>query len=369
MKKSYRLPVVVCLVAVGALAVARHAVAEENAGAVFAMTNAASGNQIVAYARHADGSLVQTGAVSTGGNGSGGTVDPLHSQGSLTLSADHRLLFAVNAASGTVSMFAVHGSTLALLDTASSGGSSPTAVAQWGDLVYVLNSGGNGNVAGLRILPNGRLRAIPGSTRGLSDSATSPTSLAFSPNGQFLVVAESATNKIDVFHVLLGGVLSRIDSSASAGAVPFAALFAPNGALVLANASNSVSSYRLNWNSSLDTLSDALPTSGLATCWSVILPNGHAVYTANAMTSNLSGFRIRGNGTLTPIGDTVVGANPAGSANLDTAASADSRFIYTLNGATGTIGVFAVQPDGTLENLTEVEGLPVAAGINGIAAY
>lgn len=94
----------------------------------FAMTNAASNNQINAYTRREDGSLEFSGAFPTGGNGSGGTLDPLHSQGSLTLSPDRRLLFAVNAGSGTVSSFAVGGATLSLLDTVTTGGSLPTSV-------------------------------------------------------------------------------------------------------------------------------------------------------------------------------------------------------------------------------------------------
>ena len=78
------------------------------------------------------------------------------------------------------------------MDTTPSGGSSPTALTQTGDLLYVLNAGGNGNVSGFRVTPNGRLIAIPDSSKYLSGSATSPTSLALSPNRQFLVVAESA---------------------------------------------------------------------------------------------------------------------------------------------------------------------------------
>jgi len=83
-------------------------------------------------------------------------VDPLHSQGSLRLSADHRLLFAVNAGSGTISSFAVDGTRLTLVSMEPSGGSEPSALAQLGDLLYVLNSGGNGNVTGFHV---GRERA------------------------------------------------------------------------------------------------------------------------------------------------------------------------------------------------------------------
>jgi 6-phosphogluconolactonase (cycloisomerase 2 family) len=65
----------------------------------------------------------------------------------------------------------------------------------------------------------------------------------------------------------------------------------------------------------------------------------------------LSGFNIERNGALTPIGGTVVGHNRTGSTNLGIAASCDGRYLYTLNGATGTIGMFAVQEDGSLVSL------------------
>lgn len=368
--KSLKLPLALCLFAVAAVATApTHATAQDGQGAVFVMTNAASNNQINAYTRLADGSLESSGSFATGGNGSGGTLDPLHSQGSLTLSADHHLLFAVNAGSGTVSSFAVNGANLILLDTEVAGGSSPTSVTQAGDLVYVLNAGGNGSVSGFQILGNGHLRPIKESTRNLSGTATSPTDIALSPNRQFLAVAESATNKIDVFRVYPNGTLSDVVANPSAGATPFAAAFAPNGALVVANASNTISSYNLASNQSLHTISAALPTSGQATCWNVILPSGRFVYTDNANSSNQSGFAIGANGSLTAIGGTIVGSNPEGSTSIDMAVSADGRFLYTLNAATGTIGMFSVQHDGGLVNFGEFDGLPASAGINGIAAY
>jgi 6-phosphogluconolactonase len=367
--KSIRLLLVVCFL-IGSLASARvPAAAEEHEGAVFVMTNAANGNQVKAYTRQEDGSLQWAADYATGGNGSGGTVDPLHSQGSLILSANRRRLFAVNAGSGTVSSFAVDGTNLTLVDTQASGGSSPTALAVSEDLLYVLNAGGNGNVSGLRITSDGHLHPIQNSTANLSGTATSPTSLALSPNGRFLVVTETATNNIDVFRVLPNGSLSGIVVSPSAGATPFAAVFAPDGALIVGNASNSISSYRLDGNQSLDVISDAIPTLGAATCWDVVLHNGRVVYTSNAGSSTLSGFSIGRDGVLTAIDGTVVGTNPSGSANLDIAASANGRFVYTLDTGAGAIGIFAVQSDGGLLRLGELDGLPASAGLNGIAAF
>lgn len=343
------------------------AAAQDRPGAVFVMSNAASGNQVQAYARQEHGSLVPAGVFATGGNGSGGAIDPLHSQGSLVLSVHHRFLFAVNAGSNSVSSFRVDGAHLTLADTVPSGGIFPNAVAQSGELLYVLNAGGNNNLSGFRVAGNGRLIPIPHSTRSLSAAAASPTSLTFSPNGRFLVVTESATNSIDVFRVDPNGTLSGIVVNPSAGAVPFAALFAPNGTLVVANASNSVSSYILQ-DQTLLTVTSALPTLGQATCWEVITPSGRVVYTINAATSNLSGYTIARDGSLTAIDGTIVGSNPSGSTNLDTGISADGRFVYTLNAGTGAIGKFAVDWDGTLTSIGQQEGLP-ASGLNGLAAY
>jgi 6-phosphogluconolactonase len=368
--KHVKLSLVVCLVTAAAVfALPPRTAAEDNPGAVFVMNNAASGNKVLAFARLEDGSLIPEGAFATGGNGSGGTIDPLQSQGSLTLSSHHRLLFAVNADSNSVSSFRVDGAHLTLVDTAPSGGAFPKAIAQAGDLVYVLNGGADNNVSGFRVAGNGRLIRIPHSTRDLSAAASTPTSLTFSPNGRFLVVTENATNKIDVFRVEPNGALSDAVVNASAGAAPFAAVFAPNGTLIVANASDSISSYILQYNQTLVTVSNALPTLGQATCWDVITPDGNIVYAVNAATSNISGFTIGRDGSLAAIDSTIVSTSPSGSTDLDTGISEDGRYVYTLYAGTGAIGRFAVGRDGTLISLGQQDGLPASAGLNGLAAY
>ena len=74
---------------------------------VFVMTNDADANEVIAYERNRDGALGSPHRYLTGGRGSGGTVDPLASQGSLTLSSDGNWLLAANAGSGSVSVFRV----------------------------------------------------------------------------------------------------------------------------------------------------------------------------------------------------------------------------------------------------------------------
>ena len=177
--------------------------------AVFAMTNSVEGNQIIAYSRAANGLSIEGNHFVTGGRGSGGTTDPLGSQGSLTLSQDHSLLFAVNAGSGDLSVFRVNGANLALVQVVPSGGSAPVAVAQHGNLVYIINFAGNSNVVGFNLDGDGYLVGIPNSIRYLSATNTGPSSLAFSPDGRFLLVTEKVTNNIDVFSVNSDGSLSQ----------------------------------------------------------------------------------------------------------------------------------------------------------------
>jgi 6-phosphogluconolactonase (cycloisomerase 2 family) len=99
-----------------------------------------------------------------------------------------------------------------------------------------------------------------------------------------------------------------------------------------------------------------------------VTPDGRFVYNSNAGTGSIAGFEIGANGTLQPIGSTIVGVNPAGSANLDITISSDGRFLYSLNAGTGAVGLFSIVRDGSLVNLGTVGGLPAAAGLNGIAA-
>jgi 6-phosphogluconolactonase len=83
-----------------------------NGPAVFVMTNNAAHNEVIAFPRAETGTLLNPVQFRTGGRGTGGTVDPLASQGSLQLSEDKAWLLVTNAGSGTLSVFRVEGSHL-----------------------------------------------------------------------------------------------------------------------------------------------------------------------------------------------------------------------------------------------------------------
>ncbi|HUF47306.1 MAG TPA: hypothetical protein VMM93_05775, partial [Vicinamibacterales bacterium] len=91
-------------------------------GAVYTMTNATTGNEILVFNRRADDQLEAGSAVATGGLGTGAG---LGNQGALAMSDQGRWLFAVNAASDSVSMFRIRNNGLELVDVEPSGGTQP----------------------------------------------------------------------------------------------------------------------------------------------------------------------------------------------------------------------------------------------------
>ena len=345
--------------------------------AVFVMTNSEKGNEVLAYARAKDGSLIEREHYGTGGRGSGGTTDPLGSQGSLTLSQDRSLLFAVNAASGTISVFRVWGAKLERSQVIRSGGSAPVTVAQHGNLVYVVNFAGNSSVVGFELDEAGYLSEIPNSIRYLSAANSGPSSIAFSPDGRFLLVTEKVTNNIDVFTVQGDGSLSS-KPNVTTDPVPglFDVVFSPEGAALIvqtgpAGSSNesSISSYLVEEGGTLSPVTASVPLLGTGSCWIALTPGGRFAFTANSASSTISGLAIGSSGIVTALPGTVVASLPAGSLNLDIAVSGDSKYVYTLNSGTGTIGALWIRPDHTLKLVGLVPGLKANSGYQGLAAF
>ena len=147
-------------------------------GAVFVETNDIYANAILAYARSSDGTLTPAGRYPTAGRGGtevGVPTDPLSSQGALTYDPRRHLLYAVNPGSDTLSVFAVRGTRLRLLQVIASGGSFPVSVAIHKSLVYVLNAGGDGTISGYRT-DDQRLTPIPSSVRSFGLGNATPHS-------------------------------------------------------------------------------------------------------------------------------------------------------------------------------------------------
>jgi 6-phosphogluconolactonase (cycloisomerase 2 family) len=339
--------------------------------AVFVQTDNTAGNQVVAYDRSRQGTLTLAGTYNTGGLGgvlTGSVVDHLASQGSLTLDNRNHELYAVNAGSNTVSVFTVDGDRLHLRQVIGSGGTFPVSVTVNDDLVYVLNARNGGSIQGYLNL-FGHLFQIGTWNRplGLDPTATpefthTPGQIAFSPNGSQLVVTTKAnTNAVDVFSIGRFGDPSTVPvADVSAGTVPFGVTFDRAGHLVVTQTGlNALATFTLKHDGTISAIS-SVPTGQQATCW--VTPAGAFIYTGNAGSADLSGFRPSFSGSLTLLGTT--STDPG---TVDGSATPDGRYLYAQTGANGIVDEYAVNGNGSLTSLGSVT-VANAVGGEGIVA-
>ena len=339
--------------------------------AVFVQTNDTSGNQIVAYQQSGRGGLREVGRTDTGGRGlalGGAAVDDLASQGGLAYDQSDGLLVGVNGGSGTISVFHTFGTWVGFRRVVSSGGTIPVSVAVRGNLIYVLNAGGAGEVQGFYA---DTLTPIPGSARslGLTPGLTpqflnTPGQIGFTPNGRQLVVTTKANGSdIDVFNVtIFGGLSGGPTVNSSATPVPFGFTFDRSGDLVVTEAGTSaVTTYAVNDNGRV--IERGSVTDGLAAlCW-VANAGNRFFYGSNAGSATVSSYTIGAQGQPAEVGTTATDAGP-----IDLAAAPDGSALFVETGGSDLVDSFLVAPDGSLIPTGSVSPeLPGHTGLEGIA--
>jgi len=349
-------------------------------GAAFAMTNRTTGNQIITYRRAANGALTRVGSVATRGNGIGTDLD---TQGALRLSSDHRFLYAANAGSDDVTVFAVHGTRLTFLQKVYAG-DEPNSLTIHRHLLYVLDGSVAGNgIRGFRVTSAGTLAPIAHSFRLLSSPIAVPGQVEFSPDGRLLLITEKTTNvllsphnAIDAFRVGSNGVPSATPRrEASHGVRPFSLAFRGDGTLFVTESFNAargrsaVSSYHASASGSLALISGSVRNHQTDTCWIVITKDGRYAFTANFGSGTISSYRLSATGGVR-LDQGKAAFTGLVSQPVDLALSADSHHLYLLLRGTGAVAAFTVRNDGGLLPLGVVKGgLPVADGASGLAAF
>jgi 6-phosphogluconolactonase len=344
--------------AVAALANDSHGKAME--GAVYAMTNADDGNQVVVFDRDRNGLLTLAGAVSTEGLGSGGDLDALGSQGSLVLTKDHKWLLAVNAGSNDISVFGVKRDGLALVHKVDSGGEFPVSLTVFRNLVYVLNAKGDPNITGFYLSHRGRLILRSHSTRDLGTGGFAQ--VGFDPQGDNLVVTDRDDNEILVFRLGWYDLPAKEPvTTMSNGIAPFGFIFDKKGNLLVSEAgSGAVSSYDIKRDGSLRLISPSVENGQVATCWIAANDRGY-VFTANTGSQTISAYTLVagnhwhwnkqfGSGRIELLDAT------AGFGNRPIDISVNGRYLYALDPASGTIDMFEIESDGSLTDLGTVAG-------------
>ncbi len=363
--------------------------AEDGAGAVYAMTNANGGNSIVAYHRAADGTLTLAGTFATGGSGE--TTEPgdaLGASNPLILSPGNRWLFAVNAGSNSISVFQVNADdSLTLVDVEDSGGEFPVSLTLYQNLLYVLNSGGDGNITGFNLDTNGNLTPLAGSTRSLDLGLSNPpfflnsaAQVGFTPSGDKLVITVKGAvlmppdPKILVYSIKPNGLPSKNPVTNDKIAVPFGFVFDDLNNLIVAQpfgdkppggGEGAASSYDINGNGRLVKISDhPVVNDQTATCWIAITTSTRFAYTTNNggdptdldPRGTISSYKVASDGSLSLI--SAIAAS-TGIQPVDLAITPNNQYLYNVNAIDGTVSMFEIdQTNGNLISLGEIGGLP-----------
>ena len=339
-------------------------------GGVYVDTNSASGNAIVAFARFDNGTLNKLGEFATGGLGTGGAGDPLQSQASVVVSQNHHRLFVVNAGSNSVSTFSIEdGATPHLLGTVSSFGSGPISLALANERLYVLNR--DNSVAGYSIAGNGLPAPLSQTRISLGGASDGPSTINASRDGRFLFVTERAASAIAVVAVGPHETLESAGRRTSSGGGPFGFAVTNRDQLIVSEAgTGAVSSYQ-SAGGALSLITASLSTKQAAPCWLVLSNDERFAFVANAGSGSIGGFALSPDGTVTALnadGRTGV-TNGQGATPLDMDITRDGKFLYVLQTGAGTVGAFAIGANGSLTTLPDTPGLVPVAGFQGLAAF
>lgn len=293
---------------------------------IFTASNGAR-NEILSF-RNSKKGFSFSAAVKTDGKGTGGSLDPLGSQGSLILSPDKKWILVVNAGSGDVSVLTAKPKPELTSRTRMTQG-MPVSITMFKDLVYVVTSDtatpSDAILEGFKFhrghLKPFRLIKLPTATYG---------QVSFTPCGKRLVITSKSTNQILVIPLNREGEPLDPVFSDSNGSTPFGVAFRGEFLLVAEAGSNAVSSYSINDDSTLTVISGSVENGQRATCW--IIQCGGFIVTSNPGSSALSTYKVDKEGVVTLINGSIVRGL---TTPIDIAFG--HKFLYALDPGAGVI--------------------------------
>ncbi|WP_299669775.1 hypothetical protein [uncultured Ruegeria sp.] len=393
----------------------------ENKG-FFIVTNKADENSVVGYQADDSGIYKISGEYSTGGKGTGDLEipdlkkdpshplangdDPLISANSLSMTADGRYLAVVNPGDATVSLMSIDAEgALNVVNTVDAPDQFPISLAFHDNLLAVAGVGMNNSAGsiGMYQIVDGKLQPVAGSLRDLK---ARPSTIAFSSTGDFVIVNELVTGEVKIFGVQGGSLsaepVSQVSSPRDAAdrfqAIPVG--FAVSGDTILMSEARfltpdfmlregngevalsplyswqtgSLSTYKLSPNGAVSLVSgdvltgDGVESGEIANCWVAVSHDGTTLWAANALSSSISSFRIRENGTAALLNARAFKDPSETLFFSDIEVSADGSEIYQLVGNRGQVMVFSILSNGDLELKQTIGGLP-EMGTYGLVVY
>ncbi len=239
----------------------------------------------------------------------------------------------------------------------------------YGNKVYVLNRGSD-NIHGFWVNAEGKLSHIEGSTQPLSSTLVDAPQISFSPNGDWIIVTEKATNIVGTFKVNGDGSVATGIFTPSVGPTPFGFDFSRGRFMIVSNAAGgaagagSATSYTIGGNGVPDDVNGAVPDHQAAPCWFAITKYGRFAYTTNTASNNISSYYVAPWGGLYLVQEE---AATTDGGPVDIVVAANNYFVYELNGKGQNIGGYHRMFLGGLKLIGNTSGLPAPA--TGLTTY
>ena len=321
---------------------------------IYLQTNDARKNELLVFTRE----LEPVGSFTTGGRGSGSAHLP--SQGSVVTDGTRVLL--ANAGSDEISLHAPSGE---LVGRAPSGGERPVSVTIHGDRAYAVNAG-TGSVNGFALGES--IEALPQSLYALPHGAD-PAQIAFAPDGASLIVTDRAADSIVAIELDGDGLPTRSSIIPSSGRTPYGFDFA-GGTLVVTEAfggtvgAAAASSYHMNGG--IELVSASVANTRSEVCWAVASVDGRHVWVTNFGDGTISLFDVAADGTLELVVPVAAWTVEGSKGIRDVARSSDGERLFALDADARQVFVYRIEGDGTLAAAGADGGLPPT--VAGLAA-
>jgi len=299
----------------------------------FAFATNSQTNKVMAFRIGTDGGLLLASGTATSPNPASVGTAP----SAVAISRDTEFLYVANRGSDSVTAFTIGSTGILTLvppeagtpNPVAAGGSAPVSLvgSATDRFLYVANSADN-TVSVFQIETSGLLKLVPptGSLRNpVAVGGNAPSALALSSTGQFLYVANRASNNVTVFQVETSGLLTLV-SQVGSGTNP-------------------------------------MPVGGNGPIGIAVAPDGQVLYTANDE-GTVSAMTIRSNGLLTLMPSSGSSSNPiqAGTNPSAITISQDGQFLYVANRGGGVSAYTVVSGTGTLVPLPVLLGNPFPTG-------
>ena len=279
-------------------------------------------------------------------------------------------LFASNATSTDVSVFAIDTSTGALTPVAGSPFPTGGTGVAWGialsatpdgRLLMAANSDvGSFIITVFSIAADGRLTPIAGSP---FPTMSRPDGIKVTPNGKFLAVAEPEVGAVEMSSIASSGALTSLGKFAEGGAGSLAGVDIDCSTSFLyggeASISTTVDAYNIPPDGSLTPLPGSPFMPGVGSSSNVVLlsPDDKTLFVSNQESSTITVFSADSTGSLSLVTGSPFPMNGHVSTPAGMATNQDGTLLYVASseGLRSALSVFRVATDGSL---TEVAGSP-----------